>query len=84
MHTFPRFYVESPHQSARELTAAALCQEISSALKEIARCIEHPESDDDLNIKDQGKLPQFGQRLKMALLEAWKDPVTDVFNVGYV
>jgi cohesin loading factor subunit SCC2 len=46
--------------------------------------MEHPETDEDLNIKDQSKLLAFGQSLKTALREVWKDPSTDVFNVGYI
>jgi len=66
------------------LTAATLGQELSSALKSVHGWMEHPETDEDLNIKDQSKLLAFGQRLKTALREVWKDPSTDVFNVGYI
>jgi len=71
-------------QSARELTAATLGQELASSLKQVHGWLEHPEADEDLNIKDENKLLAFGQRLKAALREVWKDPSADVFNVGYV
>jgi len=65
------------------LTAATLGQELSSALKQVQGWIEKPEMDEDLNIKDQNKLLAFGQRIKQALRDVWKDPATDVFNIGY-
>jgi cohesin loading factor subunit SCC2 len=56
---------------------------LSSALKQVQGWIEQPDMDEDLNIKDQGKLLAFGQRIKQALRDVWKDPSTDVFNIGY-
>jgi cohesin loading factor subunit SCC2 len=70
-------------QSARELTAAMLGQELASALKEIHRSIDNPDENEDLNIKDESITLAFGQRLKTALREVWKDSVSDVFNIGY-
>jgi cohesin loading factor subunit SCC2 len=65
------------------LTAATLGQELSSALKQVHGWIEQPEMDEDPNIRDQKKLLAFGQRIKQALRDVWKDPATDVFNIGY-
>lgn len=70
-------------QSARELTAAMLGQELAAALKQIHRSIDHPDKDEDLNIKDGSITLAFGQRLKTALREVWKDPASDVFDIGY-
>ena len=66
------------------MTAATLGQELASALRQVDGWISNPENDDDLNIKDESKLQAFGQRLKKALLEVWKDPTSDVFDIGYV
>ncbi|KAG6853818.1 hypothetical protein C0991_001064 [Blastosporella zonata] len=71
-----------PGPNARELTAATLGQELAAALKQINTWIEDPNGDDDLNLKDQSKLAPFGQRLKSALRDVWKDPATDVFDIG--
>ena len=71
------------HQSARELTAAMLGQELSAALKEIHRSIDNPDENEDSNIKDESLTLAFGQRLKTALREVWKDSASDVFNIGY-
>lgn len=70
-------------QSARELTAAMLGQELAAALKEIHRSIENPDENEHLNVKDESKTLAFGQRLKTALREVWKDSASDVFNIGY-
>ena len=66
------------------MTAATLGQELASALRQVDGWVSNPENDDDLNIKDESKLEAFGQRLKKALLEVWKDPTSDVFDIGYV
>lgn len=71
-------------QSARELTAATLGQELAAALKQVHGWIEHPEADEDLNLKDPAHLDAFGQRLKIALRGLWKDIPSDVFDVGFV
>lgn len=71
-------------QSARELTAATLGQELAAALKQVHGWIEHPEADEDLSIKDPAHLDAFGQRLKLALRGLWKDIPSDVFDVGFV
>ena len=70
------------HQSARELTAATLGQELASALKQVNAWIDQSEDDDDLNIKDESKTLAFGQKIKTALREVWKDPSNDVFDIG--
>jgi len=40
--------------------------------------------DEDLNLKDQSKLIELGNKLKVALREVWKDPGTDIFDIGLV
>lgn len=74
--------VTPPLQSARELTAAMLGQELAAGLKQIHRSIDNPDEDEDLNIKDGSIILAFGQRLKTALREVWKDSASDVFDIG--
>lgn len=70
-------------QSARELLAALLGQELAGALQQLQKWIEMPELDDDLDIKDGNKLQAFGRKVRGALRDVWKDPPTDVFDIGY-
>lgn len=60
-----------------------LGQELAAALKQIHRSIDNPDEDEDLNIKDASLTLAFGQRLKTALREVWKNSGTDVFDIGY-
>ena len=71
-------------QSARELTAATFGQELASALRQVNGGITNPDHDEDLNLKDNGKLIELGRRLKTALREVWKDSGTDIFDIGLV
>lgn len=66
------------------MTAATLGQELATALKHVHGWIENPETDEDVNPKDPAHLDAFGQRLKIALREVWKEPSNDVFDIGYV
>jgi len=70
-------------QSARELTAATLGQELATALKQIDTWISDPDADEDMNLKDSSRLLPFGTKIKTALRDVWKDPSTDVFDIGY-
>ncbi|RXW23420.1 hypothetical protein EST38_g2453 [Candolleomyces aberdarensis] len=85
-HLSKRSLEDQAYDSARELTAATLCQELATALRQVNIAIEHPDDDDeDLNLrerKDQKKVLAFGEKLKVALREVWKDPATDVFDIG--
>ncbi|PPQ86325.1 hypothetical protein CVT25_005626 [Psilocybe cyanescens] len=81
-HVCKRSSEDQAYDSARELTAATLGQELAAALKQVHRWLDNPDADDDLNIKDQTKLEAFGQRLKLALREVWNDPSSDVFDIG--
>jgi len=67
-------------QSARELTAATLGHELASVLQQVNTRLENGDMDDDLRSKTHA----FGQRVKGALREVWKDPSTDVFDIGCV
>jgi hypothetical protein len=71
-------------QSARELTAATFGQELASALRQVDGWITDPDHDEDLNLKDKSKLIELGNKLKTALREVWKDPGTDIFDIGLV
>jgi cohesin loading factor subunit SCC2 len=68
-------------QSARELFAAQLGQELASALKQVEACLNNPDVEDEVPI-DRETVLEFGQKLKVALREIWKDHVTDVFDIG--
>jgi len=61
-----------------------LGQELATALQLLQRWVENPEGDDDINIKDTEKLQVFAKKIRGALRDVWKDPPTDVFNIGYV
>jgi cohesin loading factor subunit SCC2 len=60
-----------------------LGQELAIALRQVNSWITDPEGDEDLNLKDQSKLRQFGQKIKAALRDVWKEPAADVFDIGY-
>ncbi|KAF4617468.1 hypothetical protein D9613_005695 [Agrocybe pediades] len=84
-HLCKRSSEDQAYDSARELTAATLGQELAAALKQVHGWLEQPDDSDDLNLKDEkdnSKLEAFGQRLKVALREVWKDPSSDVFDIG--
>ncbi|EDR13190.1 uncharacterized protein LACBIDRAFT_292430 [Laccaria bicolor S238N-H82] len=81
-HLCKRSSEDQAYDSARELTAATLGQELASALKQVNAWIDQSEDDDDLNIKDESKTLAFGQKIKTALREVWKDPSNDVFDIG--
>ncbi|KAG6888734.1 hypothetical protein C0995_006386 [Termitomyces sp. Mi166 len=81
-HLSKRSSEDQACDSARELTAATLGQELAAGLKQINSWIADPNADDDLNLKDQSKLEPFGQRLKSALRDVWKEPAADVFDIG--
>jgi len=73
-------------QSARELTAAILCHELAAALKQVNLIIEQGDDEDELGMpgsRAESKHVAFGKKLKDALREVWKDPGTDVFDIGY-
>lgn len=72
----------NPVQSARELTAATLGQELAVALKQVNVWIDDPDRDEDLNLKDSPTLLTFGKKIKASLRDVWKDPSTDVFDIG--
>jgi cohesin loading factor subunit SCC2 len=53
-------------------------------LRQVNGWITDPDHDEDLNLKDQSKLIELGSKLKVALREVWKDPGTDIFDIGLV
>jgi cohesin loading factor subunit SCC2 len=73
-----------PSQSARELTAATLGQELAIALKQVNMWILNPGDDKPSQILDHKKLLSFGLKLKNALRDVWKAHATDVFDIGFV
>ncbi|KAJ7175276.1 sister chromatid cohesion C-terminus-domain-containing protein, partial [Mycena filopes] len=81
-HLAKRSSEEQAYDSARELTAATLGQELAIALDRVNLQISHPEDDEDLNIRDESKLLPFGQKIKSALHNVWKEQARDVFDIG--
>ncbi|KAJ7164731.1 hypothetical protein C8R43DRAFT_1061973 [Mycena crocata] len=78
-HLSKRSTEDQAYDSARELTAATLGQELAHALDSVNLLID----DDDLNLKDPGKLQSFGQRIKSAMHNVWKDQSeSNFFDVG--
>ncbi|KAG6812718.1 radiation sensitive protein rad9 [Tricholoma furcatifolium] len=82
VHLTKRSSEDQACDSARELTAATLGQELAAALKQTNTWIVDADDDDDLNIRDQSKVEPFGQRIKDALRDVWKEPTADVFDIG--
>nr|Q00333.2 RecName: Full=Protein rad9; AltName: Full=SCC2 homolog [Coprinopsis cinerea okayama7\ len=81
-HLCKRSTEDQAYESARELTAAILGHELAASLKRVNVWLDHPEQDEDLDLRDSSKALSFGQKLKTALREVWKDPATDVFDIG--
>ncbi|KAF8208426.1 hypothetical protein K438DRAFT_2012502 [Mycena galopus ATCC 62051] len=81
-HLTKRSSEEQAYDSARELTAATLGEELARALDRVNVSITNSVEEDDLNLKDQTKLAPFGQKIKTALHNVWKDQARDVFDIG--
>ncbi|KAL0563317.1 Sister chromatid cohesion protein 2, partial [Marasmius crinis-equi] len=79
-HLAKRASEDQAYDSAQELGAATFGQELAGALKAANGWLST--DDDDLNLKDQSKLRVFGEKIKDALRDVWKDHATDVFDVG--
>ncbi|KAK7023031.1 sister chromatid cohesion protein [Favolaschia claudopus] len=88
LHLSKRSSEEQAYDSARELTAAMLGEELARALDRVDPWISNPDDEDDeLTLRDQAKrdetkLHPFGQKIKTALHNVWKDQARDVFDVG--
>ncbi|KAJ7903762.1 hypothetical protein B0H14DRAFT_2666173 [Mycena olivaceomarginata] len=82
MHLTKRSSEEQAYDSARELTAATLGEELARGLERVNLWISSPEDDDNLTLREQSKLQPFGHKVKTALHGVWKDPVRDVFDIG--
>ncbi|KAJ7211043.1 hypothetical protein B0H12DRAFT_389308 [Mycena haematopus] len=81
-HLAKRSSEEQAYDSARELTAATLGEELARALERVNLWISNPEDDDDLNLREESKLRPVGQKIKTALHNVWKDQARDVFDIG--
>ncbi|KAF4581480.1 Sister chromatid cohesion protein 2 [Pleurotus pulmonarius] len=81
-HLSKRSSEDQAYDSARELTAATLGQELSRALEQINAWVTKQEDDGDLNLKDSKRLLTFGGCIKAAMRDVWKDAGADVFDVG--
>ncbi|CAK5269895.1 unnamed protein product [Mycena citricolor] len=78
-HLIKRSEEEQAYASARELTAATFAQELSVALEKVNLWMI---SDGEGAIRDESKLKAFGEKLKSAMHNVWKDQAQDVFDVG--
>ncbi|TFK69516.1 protein rad9 [Pluteus cervinus] len=85
MHLAKMSSEDQAYDSARELTAVTLAQEIAQALKQIDTKLDHPEEDEDMDLlgpHNPDKLHTFGSKVKMAMRSIWKEPSGDVFDIG--
>jgi cohesin loading factor subunit SCC2 len=78
---------DGPHvlrfQSARELQAAILGQEFAAALKRINHWVSEADESSPHPKVGRRELLAFGSKMKDALRDIWKEPPTDVFNIGF-
>ncbi|KAF9488996.1 hypothetical protein BDN71DRAFT_1531854 [Pleurotus eryngii] len=81
-HLSKRASEDQAYDSARELTAATLGQELSRALEQINAWVTKQEDDGDQNLKDSKRLLTFGRSIKAAMRDVWKGAGADVFDVG--
>ncbi|KAG7088631.1 hypothetical protein E1B28_012603 [Marasmius oreades] len=81
-HLAKRSSEDQASDSAQELSAATLGHELAGVLKAANGRLSADIDDDDLNIKDMSKLRLFGEKVKEALRDVWKDRATDVFDIG--
>ncbi|KAF8648994.1 hypothetical protein AX16_006108 [Volvariella volvacea WC 439] len=80
-HLCRRAHEDQAYDSARELTAVTLGQELASAIRTINMRIDGEDDDDNASsVKDPSKLLALGKKLKASLGDIWKDPGVDVFD----
>ncbi|KZT19995.1 ARM repeat-containing protein [Neolentinus lepideus HHB14362 ss-1] len=79
-HLCKRSSEDQAYDSARELTAVAFGHELAFALKQLNSWIQ-PDEEFDPKV-DRTEILPFAQKIKSALRDVWKDPATDVFDVG--
>ena len=72
-------YVLTKRQSARELAAVMLGEDLAKAVKQCARQLEDTSGEES----PSPKLQSYGSKLKDALQDLWKEQTTDVFDSGY-
>ncbi|KAF5337499.1 hypothetical protein D9758_013605 [Tetrapyrgos nigripes] len=82
-HLSKRASDDQAYDSAQELTAATLGQELAAALKKADRWIAAGDDDDDdeMNIRESKKDLTFGNKLKEAMRGVWNDQA-DIFDMG--
>ncbi|KAJ3735912.1 protein rad9 [Lentinula guzmanii] len=97
-HLCKRAAEDQAYDSAQELNAAALGQDLAAALQKVVQWIEdesinrgHREATDDVHdyksqtralTEDHPKIKVFGEKLKYALKEVWKERGIDLFDIG--
>lgn len=79
--TFDQMLTKRLMQSARELTAATLGQELAASLKFLSNKVEETEG---TGKAERAKYQAFATGVKTALRDVWKEPATDVFDIGSV
>ncbi|TRM61170.1 hypothetical protein BD626DRAFT_502962 [Schizophyllum amplum] len=79
-HLCKRSSEDRAYDSARELTATALGDEIAACLSSLIVAIEHPEQGEHPEADIQA-LRTIGTMLKSAMRSLWQD-TTDIFDVG--
>ncbi|KAJ3896942.1 hypothetical protein GG344DRAFT_35833 [Lentinula edodes] len=78
-HLCKRATEDQAYDSAQELCAATLGQDLAAALQKVNQWIE----DDSANNRaPRQKLRVFGEQLKSALREVWKERGIDLFDIG--
>ncbi|KAF7297577.1 Sister chromatid cohesion protein [Mycena kentingensis (nom. inval.)] len=81
-HLAKRASEEQAYDTARELSAATLGNELALALEKLDLSISNPDEDDELTLQDSHQLVTFGSKVKSALHVVWKDTSGDVFDAG--
>ncbi|KAL1743690.1 sister chromatid cohesion C-terminus-domain-containing protein [Schizophyllum fasciatum] len=76
-HLSKRSSEDQAYDSARELSAATLGEEIAACLTSVVAVIGQPEQDDQ---RDVDALRQVGSTLKLAMRALWREGSTDVFD----
>ncbi|KAL1664712.1 hypothetical protein GGF50DRAFT_101537 [Schizophyllum commune] len=78
-HLSKRSSDDQAYDSARELTATTLGEEIAACLNSIVPAIDHPDQNDHLDVDG---LRLVGSKLKSAMRSLWQEQTSDVFDIG--
>uniref|UniRef100_D8PZC4 Sister chromatid cohesion protein n=1 Tax=Schizophyllum commune (strain H4-8 / FGSC 9210) TaxID=578458 RepID=D8PZC4_SCHCM len=78
-HLSKRSSDDQAYDSARELTATTLGEEVAACLNSIVPAIDHPDQNDHLDVHG---LRVVGNKLKSAMRSLWQEQTSDVFDIG--